>query len=196
MCKVAQVLEGIPVGEIDGVCVCDILLFKYARLTSCDMERSFSQYKSLFRDNRHAFVMENLEMTFVVHCNSRPTTSTQVWWNLPTPRSCLRQEGGDCEDDVTQRDKLCEVEETRHQHRFSIDVWAGVLDDRLIGPYLPPQRLIGARYQDFLINVLPALRSLERANLLSNLEKRQNIQENKRRQRDGILLASYAISRL
>ncbi|KAJ4438905.1 hypothetical protein ANN_14859 [Periplaneta americana] len=79
MCKVAQVLESVPVGEIDGVCVCDILLFKYARLTSCDVERSFSQYKSLFRDNRHAFVMENLEMTFVVHCNSRPTTSTQVW---------------------------------------------------------------------------------------------------------------------
>ncbi|KAJ4434273.1 hypothetical protein ANN_22825 [Periplaneta americana] len=77
MCKVAQVLEGVPVGEIDGVCVCDIPLFKYARLTSCDVERSFSQYKSLFRDNRHAFVMENLEMTFVVHCNSRPTTSTQ-----------------------------------------------------------------------------------------------------------------------
>ena len=36
----------------------------------------------------------------------------------------------------------------------------------------------------------------ERANLLSNLDKRQNIQENKRRQRDGILLASYAISRM
>ncbi|KAJ4435599.1 hypothetical protein ANN_18215 [Periplaneta americana] len=64
--------------EIDGVCVCDIPLFKYARLTSCDVERSFSQYKS-FRDNRYAFVLENLEMIFVVHCNSRPTTSTQVW---------------------------------------------------------------------------------------------------------------------
>ncbi|KAJ4428052.1 hypothetical protein ANN_24066 [Periplaneta americana] len=38
--------------------------------------------------------------------------------------------------------------------------------------------------------------SRERANLLSNLDKRQNIQENKRRQRDGILLASYAISLL
>ncbi|KAJ4445220.1 hypothetical protein ANN_07021 [Periplaneta americana] len=36
-------------GEIDGVGVCDIPLFKYARLTSCDVERSFSQYKSLFR---------------------------------------------------------------------------------------------------------------------------------------------------
>ncbi|KAJ4433092.1 hypothetical protein ANN_15349 [Periplaneta americana] len=79
MCKVAQVLEDVPVGEIDGVSVCDISLFKYARLTSCDVERSFSQYKSLFRDNRHAFVMENLEMTIVVHCNSRPTTSTHVW---------------------------------------------------------------------------------------------------------------------
>ncbi|KAJ4437873.1 hypothetical protein ANN_13812 [Periplaneta americana] len=77
MCKVAQVLEDVPVGEIDGVYVCDIPLFKYARLTSCDVERSFSQYKS-FRDNRHEFVMENLEMTFVVHCNSRPTTSTRV----------------------------------------------------------------------------------------------------------------------
>ncbi|KAJ4451100.1 hypothetical protein ANN_02539 [Periplaneta americana] len=68
------------VDEIDGVCVCDIPLLKYARLTSCDVERSFSQYKSLFGDNRHAFVMENLEMIFVVHCNTRPTTSTQVWW--------------------------------------------------------------------------------------------------------------------
>ncbi|KAJ4428496.1 hypothetical protein ANN_24533 [Periplaneta americana] len=34
------------------------------------------------------------------------------------------------------------------------------------------------------------VRGRERANLLSNLEKRQNIQENKRRQRDGILLSA------
>ncbi|KAJ4439034.1 hypothetical protein ANN_14990 [Periplaneta americana] len=85
MCKVAQVLEDVPVGEIDGVCVCDIPLFKYARLTSCDVERSFSQYKS-FRDNQHSFVMENLEMTFVVYCNSRPTTSIQVWMLVQLPR--------------------------------------------------------------------------------------------------------------
>ncbi|KAJ4446641.1 hypothetical protein ANN_13338 [Periplaneta americana] len=49
------------------------------------------------------------------------------------------------------------VEETRHQHRFSINVWSGVLGDRLIGPCVLPQRLTGARYQDFLINVLPTL---------------------------------------
>ncbi|KAJ4435620.1 hypothetical protein ANN_18236 [Periplaneta americana] len=86
MCKVDQVLEDVSIGEIDGVCVYDIPLFKYARLTSCDVERSFAQYKS-FRDNRHAFVMENLEMTFVVHCNSRPTTSTQVWLPPQSPDS-------------------------------------------------------------------------------------------------------------
>ncbi|KAJ4448583.1 hypothetical protein ANN_10602 [Periplaneta americana] len=51
MCKVAQVLEGVPVGEIDGVCVCDIPLFKYARLTSCDVERSFSQTISLISNS-------------------------------------------------------------------------------------------------------------------------------------------------
>ncbi|KAJ4432877.1 hypothetical protein ANN_21516 [Periplaneta americana] len=77
-------------GEIDGVCVCDITLFKYARLTSYGVERSFSQYKSLFRDSRHAFVMENLEMTFVVHCNSRPTTSTQVWWGGISSFKCAK----------------------------------------------------------------------------------------------------------
>ena len=59
LCIVAQVLEGIQVGELHGVSISDIPLFKYARLTSCDVERSFSQYKALFRDNRHAFVMEN-----------------------------------------------------------------------------------------------------------------------------------------
>ncbi|KAJ4445061.1 hypothetical protein ANN_06860 [Periplaneta americana] len=56
----------------------DVIVVHRSGLTSCDVERSFSQYKSLFRENRHAFVMENLEMTFVVHCNSRPSSSTQV----------------------------------------------------------------------------------------------------------------------
>ncbi|KAJ4443470.1 hypothetical protein ANN_05142 [Periplaneta americana] len=42
------------------------------------------------------------------------------------------------------------LEETRHQHRFSIHVWVGVLG-------VLPQKLTGARYQDFLINVLPTL---------------------------------------
>jgi hypothetical protein len=35
--------------------VCDIECYKYARLVSCDVERTFSQYKSFFRDNRHIY---------------------------------------------------------------------------------------------------------------------------------------------
>ena len=39
LCIVAQVLEDIQVGELHGVSISDIPLFKYARLTSCDVER-------------------------------------------------------------------------------------------------------------------------------------------------------------
>ncbi|KAJ4447269.1 hypothetical protein ANN_09273 [Periplaneta americana] len=54
-------------------------------------------------------------------------------------------------------ENLHAVEETRHQHRFSANVRAGVLSDRLIWPYVLSQRLTGARYQDYPINVLPTL---------------------------------------
>jgi hypothetical protein len=32
----------------------------------------------------------------------------------------------------------------RHQHRFSISVWVGILDDQLLGPLVLPNRLSGA----------------------------------------------------
>ncbi|KAJ4440472.1 hypothetical protein ANN_08613 [Periplaneta americana] len=47
------------------------------------------------------------------------------------------------------------VEETRHRHLFSINIWAGALGHRLMEPYVLSQRLTRARYRDFLINVLP-----------------------------------------
>jgi hypothetical protein len=31
--------------------------------------------------------------------------------------------------------------ESSYQHRFSVNVWCGVIDDQLIGPYIFPQRL-------------------------------------------------------
>ncbi|KAJ4437132.1 hypothetical protein ANN_17267 [Periplaneta americana] len=60
-------------------------------------------------------------------------------------------------DNIKADEKPHAVEETRHEHRLPINIWAGVLGDRLIGPYVLPQRLTGARYQDFLISVLPFL---------------------------------------
>ena len=75
MREINRVLEGTHVAEIDGVSVGDIPFFNYARQTSCDVERSFSQFKAFIRDNRHSFVMDKLEMTFVDHCNSQTTSS-------------------------------------------------------------------------------------------------------------------------
>jgi hypothetical protein len=45
----------------------DILCYKYATLVSCDVKRRVSQYKPLFRDNRHTFTVHNLKMSFMIH---------------------------------------------------------------------------------------------------------------------------------
>ncbi|GBN14579.1 hypothetical protein AVEN_73596-1 [Araneus ventricosus] len=41
-----------------------------------------------------------------------------------------------------------------HQERWSLNVWAGILGDRLLGPYLLPKRLSGQSYLVFLNKVL------------------------------------------
>jgi hypothetical protein len=43
------------------------------------------------------------------------------------------------------------------QHRFSVNVWAGVLGDNLIGPYILPNRLNSPTYLVFLRDILPEL---------------------------------------
>lgn len=47
--------------------------------------------------------------------------------------------------------------ERSHQVRFSVNVWAGIIDNYLIGPYLLPERLTGRIYWTFLDEVLPEL---------------------------------------
>lgn len=41
-----------------------------------------------------------------------------------------------------------------HQDRFSVNVWAGIIDGFIVGPYLLPQRLTGEMYNTFLNEVL------------------------------------------
>lgn len=55
---------------VKGYTVAEILAFKYAPITSVDVERSFSMFKNLYRDNRRSFLFENLAQNFVVYCNS------------------------------------------------------------------------------------------------------------------------------
>ncbi|KAH6936631.1 hypothetical protein HPB50_020355 [Hyalomma asiaticum] len=66
--QVSIVLSGtdskIP-GEIRASKVPD---YKYAPLTSVDVERSFSAYKQILTERRHNFKPENLEMVLVCHC--------------------------------------------------------------------------------------------------------------------------------
>ena len=44
--------------------------------------------------------------------------------------------------------------ETIFQHRFSINVWCGMIDDMLIGPVILDDRMTGQNYLDFLQNEL------------------------------------------
>jgi len=43
--------------------------FKFAPVTSCDVERSFSSYKNILCDNRHRLKPENIEKLLTVYCN-------------------------------------------------------------------------------------------------------------------------------
>lgn len=59
---------------------------------------------------------------------------------------------------------------SRYQHQFpSINLWAGIVGNRLLGPFVLPQRLNGEFYLQFLQNDLPVL--LEDVPLLT----RQNL---------------------
>ena len=47
--------------------------------------------------------------------------------------------------------------QTSHQHRFSVNVWAGVIGNTLIGPAILPSRVDSTSYLDFIQHELPEL---------------------------------------
>lgn len=49
------------------------------------------------------------------------------------------------------------IQESHFQEQFSLNVWAGILGDYLIGPFFLPGRLNGERYRHFLEEDLPIL---------------------------------------
>jgi hypothetical protein len=42
-----------------------------------------------------------------------------------------------------------------HQQRFAINIWAGIVGECLLGPYVLPDKLNGQNYTDFLRTALP-----------------------------------------
>lgn len=49
------------------------------------------------------------------------------------------------------------IVESNHQEQFSLNVWAGIIDDYLIGPFFLPRRLDGQSYLHFLEEDLPPM---------------------------------------
>ena len=70
--SISKVLRGdnSEINHLKDYSVNKISNFKYAPITSCDVEKSFSMFKPLLADNRMSFTLENLKMTFITHCNS------------------------------------------------------------------------------------------------------------------------------
>ncbi|KAL4113266.1 hypothetical protein QTP88_016925 [Uroleucon formosanum] len=49
----------------------DIPFFKFAPISSVDVERSFSKYKNILADNRRSFEFSNLKKYLIVQCNAQ-----------------------------------------------------------------------------------------------------------------------------
>ena len=67
--SVSEVLSGAAAGQNLDFSIAEISNFKYAPITSCDVERSFSRFKSVLRNNRLRFTEENIMFYIVSHCN-------------------------------------------------------------------------------------------------------------------------------
>ncbi|KAJ4441184.1 hypothetical protein ANN_11035 [Periplaneta americana] len=63
--KVVAVMSGESTVKINlDLSPADIVKLNYVPVTSCDVERSFSQYKSILRDNRRRFTFQHLKEMF------------------------------------------------------------------------------------------------------------------------------------
>lgn len=70
MKKICGVLRGED-EKVNEMNPADIASMKYAPITSCDVERSFSNYKNILTDKRQNFTMDNLNKILVLYCNSK-----------------------------------------------------------------------------------------------------------------------------
>lgn len=68
--KLAGILEFDENSSQTNYTIKEVCAFKYAPVTSVDVERSFSLYKNFLRPNRESFVFENLKKNFFVYANN------------------------------------------------------------------------------------------------------------------------------
>jgi len=72
-CTVSEMLNGEEVSKLElpeYLNIDDVAYLKFSPITSVDLERSFSSYKTLLTDNRRSFILENLKQSLIVQCNN------------------------------------------------------------------------------------------------------------------------------
>lgn len=71
--KISKVLSGEVLNEpdefIDNLSPNELKAFQYAPAVSCDVERSFSDYKRVLENSRRSFVFDNLRKHLIIYCN-------------------------------------------------------------------------------------------------------------------------------
>lgn len=71
--KIKNILNGELIYMIDlpeDLDINDLTYFKYAPITSVNVERSFSAYKTLLTNNRRSFKVENIKKHLIIQCNA------------------------------------------------------------------------------------------------------------------------------
>lgn len=72
--KISKILEGENLEDFsefpDDYSSDDFVYFKYAPITSVDVERTFSVYKTILSNNRRSFLFENLRKLLIIQCNN------------------------------------------------------------------------------------------------------------------------------
>jgi len=72
-CIISNILNGTEENideELGDLNASVMVYFKYAPITSVDVERSFSQYKNLLTDKRRSLLLENIKEMLIIQCNS------------------------------------------------------------------------------------------------------------------------------
>ena len=71
---IANILQGDKDVTMADISPKDLAGFKYAPVTSVDVERSFSSYKHILSDRRQGFNFENLGKILIIYSNSENKT--------------------------------------------------------------------------------------------------------------------------
>ncbi|KAL4113091.1 hypothetical protein QTP88_016779 [Uroleucon formosanum] len=79
---ISNILNGTEenIMELGDLNASEMVYFKYAPITSVDIERSFSQYKNLLTDKRRSLLFENIKEMLIIQCNSNLAKPVRIFF--------------------------------------------------------------------------------------------------------------------